>query len=137
MSSPPYMIVVDDDRELAEIARFCGEEQGFEVGLAKNGKEFQRAMEKRLPDVIVLDLVMPEIEGTELISWMIQKELFAPVILMSGFDDLYIKSARMLGEKGGVKILGELKKPFSLTDLELLLAQVHGHQLASSDRKAG
>jgi len=121
--SKPYLIIVDDDEELAAIIRLCAEGMGFDVDWVGNGKLFKSALETRIPDVITLDIVMPEVEGTEILQWMAGVNVAIPVILMSGYNEFYIKAANTIGKKGGLNMLGTLRKPFSLDDLEALLEQ--------------
>ena len=120
----PTMFIVDDDEELAQIVRLCGEGMGFDVQSANSGAGFREMIEQNLPDVVVMDLVMPEMEGTELLQWLSKQGIDVPVILMSGYNEWYVKAASIIGAKGGLSMLGTLKKPFSLDELENLLAQV-------------
>ena len=65
MRSKPLVLVVDDEKSLVLIAQRVLQKEGFDVITASNGAEgLSRALES-LPDVIVLDIVMPEMNGYE------------------------------------------------------------------------
>lgn len=66
MSGPrPLALVVDDEAPLAALVRSYLEREGFEVDIAGDGETAVRAARERRPDVIVLDLMLPGIDGIE------------------------------------------------------------------------
>jgi CheY-like chemotaxis protein len=116
-----YLIVADDDRELTNIVRFCAEGLGYTVKAAHSGLEFQDAMRQCDPAAIVLDIVMPDGDGNQLLMWLIERGETAPIIVMTGYDAQYAEIASTIGESGGLNMLGKLNKPFSLDQLEAML----------------
>lgn len=116
-----YLIVADDDRDFADIIKFSAEGLGFNVLTAHSGAEFKEAMVKCDPAVILLDIVMPDGDGNQLLMWLIERGETAPIIVMTGYDDQYSSVASTIGEAGGLNMLGSLNKPFSLDELEHLL----------------
>ena len=62
----PKVLLVDDDDEFAELVRFNLERQGCEMRIARNGAEGLRLTREQLPDVILLDLMLPDIGGLPL-----------------------------------------------------------------------
>jgi two-component system phosphate regulon response regulator PhoB len=58
-----YVLVADDDDELLEIVTFTLKRAGFEVEGVSNGRQVLISVDKRKPDVIVLDVMMPELDG--------------------------------------------------------------------------
>ncbi len=115
------LIVVDDEPELAAIVLDVAGTLGFDCLTANSGKELQNIWTDGSPDVIVLDIFMPDLDGLELIKWLAVQDHQAPVILVSGYGQKYIESARQLGEARGVNIIGTLIKPFEVGDLKALL----------------
>ncbi len=62
--------VVEDDQSISQMYRIKFEAEGYEVVVADNGKQGLELAEKTKPDVILLDLMMPEMTGTEMLAKM-------------------------------------------------------------------
>jgi DNA-binding response OmpR family regulator len=87
--SAKYVMIVDDDPDLVETVAMMLESKGFEVGKAYDGIEGEEAINKRRPDVLILDVMMPRKNGYQLC-----KELKAnkdtqgiPVILLTAVGE--------------------------------------------------
>jgi CheY-like chemotaxis protein len=124
MMTKPLLLVVDDDRDLEEPICELAEDMGFEVKFETSAKKFQQTYIATTPAGIVMDIVMPEMDGNELLEWVSQQNRFTPIILISGHDGKYIKVAEMLGKASGNIIVGGLTKPIRLADLELMLQEI-------------
>lgn len=118
------MILIDDDPDFAEVIRLYSESLGFDVECPANGQAFKRALEAKKPDIILLDIVMPDVEGTELLLWMVDRKDTSAVITMSGYDKQYTAVAEVICTRGGLNLLGQLGKPFPLAELGELLQPV-------------
>jgi len=68
MTEMPKIIIVEDDQAIREMYQLKLEAEGFSVYLAKNGKEGLIAAETYKPDIILLDLMMPEMTGGEMLA---------------------------------------------------------------------
>lgn len=66
--APLHFLVVDDDPMVTEILSAYYESIGFTVETASNGQAALRAMEARLPDVVICDRMMPAVSGTDLLE---------------------------------------------------------------------
>jgi DNA-binding response OmpR family regulator len=119
-----HLIVADDDRELADIVRYCAEGMGFTVLSAHSGREFKEAIRQCDPSAIVLDIVMPDGDGNQLLMWLIERGETAPIIVMTGYDAQYAEIASTIGVAGGLNMLGRLNKPFPLDALESMLKPI-------------
>jgi len=62
------IMVVDDSPDLVDIVRLTLEGKGFNVGCAYSGKELLAALEKEKPDLIILDIMMPQMNGLEVLT---------------------------------------------------------------------
>lgn len=62
--------IVEDDNSIAEMYRMKFEADGYKVGTAPNGKLGLELIEKLKPDVVLLDLMMPEMNGDEMLARM-------------------------------------------------------------------
>ena len=63
-----YILVVDDDRDIAQVIKVTLESKAFEVEVAYDGKQALAFVKKRKPDGIVLDLMMPKMSGIQVLN---------------------------------------------------------------------
>jgi len=86
----PLVMVVDDDHAIRLLARETLEHSGFAVRDAGNGEEALASFEEQTPDIVLLDVVMPGLDGFSVCS-AIRRTLSGrdtPVLMMTGLDDL-------------------------------------------------
>ncbi len=119
-----YILVIDDDTAICEALADALDEEGYEVLGARSAATALELIEQAQPDLILLDLRMPGMDGPAFIRCYQERPgRRAPIILMSGVQELD-QIARELGAAGF------LAKPFML---DTLLALVRKHiQLLSS-----
>jgi len=83
--STPYILVVDDEPEIRHLVQEILEDEGYEVSVAENAEEARRARRLRRPDLVLLDIWMPDVDGITLLKeWSSENGLDMPVIIMSG-----------------------------------------------------
>jgi two-component system response regulator ChvI len=99
--------LVDDDRNILTSVSICLEAEGFEVETYNDGQAALDAFNKRLPDMAVLDMKMPRMDGMELLQRLRQKTQM-PVIFLTSKDD---EIDEVLGLRMGAD--DYIKKPFS------------------------
>ena len=89
MSRPITVVVCDDVPELRKLARAVLEEEGEMevVGEAADGREAIAAVERLKPDVAVLDLSMPELDGLEAIPLIHDASPNTEIVIFSGFEE--------------------------------------------------
>jgi DNA-binding response OmpR family regulator len=75
------VLLVDDDDGLRDLYEEALADEGYEVLTAKNGKEALQKLERKKPDLIVLDIVMPKMDGMEALGRIIGKDKTIPIIL--------------------------------------------------------
>lgn len=112
------LLLIDDEPALAEFAASVASECGFEPILTSNNREFREALLEECPDMIALDLGMPEMDGVELLRVLAEQNCSAPVLIISGFDRRVLESAFRLGEALGLTMIGPLEKPVRAHELE-------------------
>lgn len=88
---PKHVLLVEDDEDIREILSELLVATGYRVTAVTNGEEALRALRRELPDVVVLDLMMPVMDGWELRRRMLSDPELrdVPVIVMSGAADLH------------------------------------------------
>lgn len=115
------LLVIDDEADFMEFVRLVAEEIGYSVTTTSRAVEFQAAYKRAPPDVIVLDIVMPEVDGIELIQWLMEKESRSKIIVVTGFSPDYSRAAAILAGTRGLSVT-TLGKPVKLADLRQALA---------------
>jgi len=81
------VLIVDDDWRIRDLVDRVLRSADFEVSSAANGEEGLRLLDRVAPDVVILDLVMPGLDGVEVLKRIRQRQDFVPVIIMTGFTD--------------------------------------------------
>lgn len=117
------VLVVDDNADFAEFVRNAAEMLSFRAVTLTDSNRFQEVFESLSPDILVLDMVMPGIEGTEIVDWLAQRKAPVKVIIVSGFNPLYSKIARTLAEAKGLGAVTTLRKPVRLAEMLAALGE--------------
>ncbi len=120
----PSLIIVDDDFSMAKIISLAAQTMAFDTHVATSADEFMDLYGQIEPSAIVMDVVMPGMDGIELLEWLADRGCDVPIILISGYGKYYIKTAAHLGSIKGIDIIGTLMKPFELTELDVSLQRV-------------
>ncbi|HEY5161028.1 MAG TPA: response regulator transcription factor [Gaiellaceae bacterium] len=110
------ILVVDDDRAVREALERALSLEGYDVELAAGGAEALAAVERREPDAVVLDVLMPGLDGLEVCRLLRKAQSRVPILMLTVRDDL---GDRIEGLDAGAD--DYLGKPF---ELEELLARV-------------
>lgn len=116
--TPKKILIVEDDVMLLEMIRIQLNEMGYEAITAVNGKDglFKAIQEK--PDLVIADIMMPELDGNEMIKLMRQEEHLAetPVVVVSALGrEQDVDTSLQAGANDYII------KPFFAADLEKLL----------------
>jgi len=122
--SEKHVVVVDDKFEIAEIIGELAQDFGFLTQWIPNAKSLQKNWDIIPCNLLILDIVMPEIDGIEVLQWLSEKNDVPPIILLSGYDEMYLKQARFLANKNGLKILETMSKPVPLQRIEEILKTI-------------
>lgn len=120
----PRLLLVDDEPVLADFIANAARECGFEPILTANDEQFRDQFLGERPDMVVLDLGMPGMDGVELLRFLTTEEYRSPVLIISGFDRRVLESAYRLGEALGLTMVGPLEKPVRLEALEAVLTEL-------------
>ncbi len=132
---PPFretILIVDDDAHIREVIRYALSNAGYKTCEAGNGKECLSIFEEETPNLIILDILMPEMDGTEVCKEIREKSR-TPIIFLSSRDD---EIDRIVGlELGGDDYV---TKPFSPRELVARVKAVlrRGQQSIDSDKTA-
>jgi len=104
--------VVDDEENIRETVGFALRREGYPVELYATGLEAWRAFQQKLPGLVILDIIMPEMDGLELCRKIRGLSESTPIIFLTSRDD---ELDRVLGLEIGAD--DYLCKPFSMREL--------------------
>ena len=112
----PLVLIVDDDERLREYVRVNLEAEGYVVREAGNAEEGLAALEEEPPDLILLDVMMPKVDGWEMLQRVHEKHGVGsiPVIMFSGKVDE--QSAAEATSRGAQGFIGKPFDPRALID---------------------
>jgi DNA-binding response OmpR family regulator len=80
------ILVVDDDLHIQRLYKEEFEDEGYEVIVASNGQEAIDLFEKETPDIVTLDILLPDIDGIRILRQMKEKNPKIPVIMSTAYD---------------------------------------------------
>lgn len=104
--------LVDDESHIRETVGFALEREGYRVDTYSDGLEGWKSFENGLPDLVILDILMPQMDGLELCRKLRERSEQLPIIFLTSRDD---ELDRVLGLELGAD--DYLCKPFSLREL--------------------
>lgn len=83
-----HIFLVEDDQYLVDIYVTKLEKEGFKVDLARDGQKALDFLEKNKPDLLILDIIVPSVDGWEILRRIRKKEKFKnlPVIILSNLN---------------------------------------------------
>ncbi|MCE5286758.1 MAG: response regulator transcription factor [Pelosinus sp.] len=132
---PKKILVVDDEQKLIDMIKVFLLKDGYDVITALNGREALRCFEANQPNLIVLDWMMPDVSGLEILK-EIRKTSMVPVIMLTAKAD---EVDKLLGLELGAD--DYITKPFSLRELsariKIPLRRVYGSDFGANAETAG
>jgi two-component system OmpR family response regulator len=105
------ILVVDDEKRIVDIVKAYLEREGFRVIIAYDGKSTLELVQRQSPDLIVLDLMLPEVSGWD-ICRILRRKSNIPIIMLTGRDDV---TDRIVGLELGAD--DYVTKPFDPKEL--------------------
>lgn len=115
MNTKKKVLVADDDREIADVIKNALEGSGYEVFLAKDGNEALELAKLHKPDVAILDILMPGMDGVRAASYikLDTETRETSVVLLTGYIDKE-NEKQVRDSLRGVRFLS---KPFTIQEL--------------------
>jgi DNA-binding response OmpR family regulator len=80
------LLIVDDDLNIQRLYKEELEEEGYDVVIASSGKDALEMFEKENPDIVTLDILMPDIDGISLLRKMKEQRPNIPIIMSTAYD---------------------------------------------------
>lgn len=107
------LLILDDDAAVAQTIAFIAEHAGLDARITTTSTEFFTVLEEWPPDYIALDLVMPEMDGVEVMRLLAYRRCAAMIILTSGVGRRVLGAAERSAAEHGLNVIGAVSKPFS------------------------
>ncbi|CAJ1175976.1 Transcriptional regulatory protein WalR [Fructilactobacillus sanfranciscensis] len=105
------ILVVDDEKPITDIEKFSLEKEGYEVEVAYDGEDALKKVEENTPDLMILDIMLPKIDGLE-VAKEVRKTHNMPIIMVTAKDS---ELDKVLGLEIGAD--DYVTKPFSNREL--------------------
>lgn len=120
----PSLLIADDKADFRSIVREVAEPEGWAVTECNNGAELMSALKASdRSSCVVLDLVMPEMDGIETLMAFLSAESIPEIILVSGSDPVHLQTAEIILAERDVTLLATLRKPVPVRELRAALAK--------------
>ncbi|SMP61279.1 response regulator [Anoxynatronum buryatiense] len=118
---PKNILVVDDEEHILELLKFNLEKAGYQVYMAENGQEALKLLEMHQMDLMVLDLMLPDLDGIEICKRIRASEKYGmlPIIMLTAKSE---EIDRILGLELGAD--DYMTKPFSVKELVVRIKTV-------------
>ncbi|OBH49496.1 response regulator transcription factor [Mycobacterium mantenii] len=110
--SPIRVLLVDDEPALTNLVKMALHYEGWVVDIAHNGREAMAKFERANPDVLVLDIMLPDVDGLRILERVRQSEAYTPTLFLTARDSVM---DRVTGLTAGAD--DYMTKPFSLEEL--------------------
>ena len=122
--SDKRLLIVDDEPDVVEFIRRVAEGMDYKVAVATRTDQFRERYTSFDPTAILIDMVMPDANGTEMAQWLADRRCSAQVIVTTGYDRSYAEVAVRLGQARGLVSITALIKPFGIDNLRAILGSV-------------
>jgi len=124
MVKDPTILVIDDDEEICGFLKDLLTAEGYTVITASDPEEGSKKVEELRPDLVLLDLKMPKMDGVEVLRQIKKLDETIAVIIMTGYGTMESATAAMrLGA------FDYITKPFDLAHLKALVKEALAHRI--------
>lgn len=130
MENQPYILIVDDDPDILEGIITILESQPYRLATARDGKQCMESIEQELPDVLILDLLMPRMDGWGVIRAMRSEPRYAdvPILILTTVVEDASRRRYELETGLAMEVQDYIQKPAKPTELiESIEKWLQGH----------
>lgn len=124
------LLAIDDNRDSADLVVRLAQKCGYEAQPFLGREDLRAALKSCPPDVLSLDLCMPNEDGIRMMSVLEESGFKGRIIIISGQEEWFRKSAARLATARGLKVAGDMAKPIDIANLMKLLASLRGEDAA-------
>jgi CheY-like chemotaxis protein len=118
------LLAVDDNEDSAALVARIAERCGFEARAVSDAAEIRRALVEWAPDILSLDLSMPDLNGIDLLRFLQESGFAGQLLIISGHDENMRASAARLAAARGLNVAGHFDKPIDMAKLRETLTAI-------------
>lgn len=118
------LLAVDDSPDSADLVARVASKCGYEAQATSDPSSVRALVASWKPEVLTLDLCMPEADGIDLLSVLAETGFNGLLVIISGQDGWFRKAAARLAETRGLKVVDDLQKPVDIAALRELLSRL-------------
>ncbi|MGB4102013.1 MAG: EAL domain-containing response regulator [Alphaproteobacteria bacterium] len=123
------LLAIDDEPDICELVAEIAADLDYDVHQAHDAEAVFNELASFTPDIIILDLMMPGMDGVEWLRVLANKVRSAKICLISGSDLRVLNSARRLGSAHGLDIFAVFEKPLDVQQLRSALVELRGGEV--------
>ncbi len=115
------LLIIDGELSVCNQISNAAKECGFDVFVVHDGDGFRSTVSTQPPSALVLDLGLSGEDGISMLSFLAERNFRVPIVLMSNLDARVLGTAERIAKARGLSVVGTLRKPFTIADLERTL----------------
>jgi EAL domain-containing protein (putative c-di-GMP-specific phosphodiesterase class I) len=117
------ILILDDDEAVGQTLRWIARSLGFDAESVTHSDEFFRRLDRTSPEIVSIDLVMPNLDGVEIMRLLAERKSRARIIISSGVGSRVLDAAERSAAEHGLDIVGVISKPISKDALRALIGE--------------
>lgn len=117
------ILVLDDDAAVGQTIQWIAESLGFTADFVIRPDEFFERLDRTCPDIITIDLIMPELDGVEIMRLLAERKCHSKIVISSGMGTRVLDAAQRSATEHGLSIAGVISKPISREGLRALVGE--------------
>ena len=125
METANDILAVDDNEVILSLISEVAKVNGYDLRTAHNAEEFFASYEKKKPALMMIDIVMPDMDGLEMIQRLAADDCQIPLVIMSGYEYVDDQGIKLLAKK--LNLVSFLRKPFDIAELMELFSNTMEH----------
>ncbi|MBN8875874.1 MAG: response regulator [Rhodospirillales bacterium] len=115
------LLIVDDQVGITKVVGLLAEKIGLEVKAVTDSNTATETFIEYRPDILMLDMIMPEKDGIDVLNEILLTGIPAQIVLTSGFSDAYLRLAQGVAKFHELDQVQILRKPYRREQLEAVL----------------
>jgi len=116
------LLVIDDEPDFCDFVAQVAEGVDYETRKVTDPHRFKQVYRSFDPGTIVIDMVMPDLDGFEILNWLIEQKCTAKVLIVTGNNPVYARSAQLQSSAKGLPQVKTFTKPVSVSKLRAALS---------------
>lgn len=112
---------MDDNADVCDLLCGLAEDNGHAARSCQSAPAVLEALEQAMPDLLFVDLMMPGLDGIEVLRLLSDRGCRARIVMVSGSDPRLLETAVRLGRALGLDIVEGLGKPFANAEIDRLM----------------